>query len=69
MRAQGFEGCVLGENLAEGQALAEEAVSGWMASPEHCENILWPDFRRIGVGHALKEGEMLGPFWVQNFGD
>jgi uncharacterized protein YkwD len=69
MRAQGFHGCVLGENLAEGQSSPEQLVRGWMASPEHCENILWPEFSQIGVGYAIEEGAAMGPFWVQNFGD
>ena len=68
MRQQGFDGCAMGENLAQGQTSAADVVASWLASPEHCENLLDRDFRRVGVGYADSAG-MLGPFWVQTLGD
>lgn len=58
----------MGENLAEGQASADQVVLGWLASPEHCVNLLDPDFRHMGAGYA-ESAEALGPFWVQTLGD
>ena len=54
----------LGENLAYGQRTPDAAVSDWMDSPGHRENILRPEFRYIGVGHLYHEGVS---YWVQYF--
>jgi uncharacterized protein YkwD len=63
----GYEPRLTGENIALGPETAEEAVAGWLASPGHCENIMEPRFRHIGVGVATGRGR--GKiYWVQDFG-
>lgn len=57
---------IIGENLAAGQATPDSAMAGWMASTEHRANILSPDMKEIGVGHA--RGGSYGNYWVQEFG-
>lgn len=49
------------ENIAKGQATAEDVVRAWMDSPGHRANILNCDLREIGVGHADR-------VWTQLFG-
>ncbi|WP_141390859.1 CAP domain-containing protein, partial [Cellulosimicrobium cellulans] len=49
------------ENIAKGQATAEDVVRAWMDSPGHRANILDCDLREIGVGHADR-------VWTQLFG-
>ncbi|WP_264029605.1 CAP domain-containing protein [Cellulosimicrobium sp. SH8] len=49
------------ENIAKGQATAEDVVRAWMESPGHRANILNCDLREIGVGHADR-------VWTQLFG-
>jgi uncharacterized protein YkwD len=63
----GYASRLTGENIAYGPESAEEVVSGWLASPGHCENIMEPRFRDIGVGVAAgrKRGQI---YWVQTFG-
>src|SRR5882672_644159 len=63
----GYASRLTGENIAFGPVSAEEAVSGWLASPGHCENIMDPRFQHIGVGLATgrKRGSI---YWVQDFG-
>ena len=63
----GYESRLTGENIAYGPVSAEEVVTGWLASPGHCANIMDPRFRHIGVGVATgsKRGEI---YWVQTFG-
>jgi uncharacterized protein YkwD len=39
-----------GENIATGFPTPRAAVQAWMASPDHCRNILDPNFRDIGTG-------------------
>lgn len=58
--AQGYENPGA-ENIAKGQATAEEVVRAWMDSPGHRANILDCDLREIGVGHAER-------VWTQLFG-
>jgi uncharacterized protein YkwD len=63
----GYRSRLTGENIALGPESAEEVVAGWLASPGHCENIMEPKFRDIGVGLAVgrKRGQI---YWVQTFG-
>jgi uncharacterized protein YkwD len=67
VRRAGYEPRLTGENIAYGPESAEEVVAGWLASPGHCENIMDPRFKDIGVGLASerKRGRI---YWVQNFG-
>jgi uncharacterized protein YkwD len=60
-----------GENIATGYATPRRTVAAWMASPDHCRNILDPTFRDIGTGErsAPVRGWASGPAtWTQDFG-
>lgn len=55
-----------GENLAYGYVNASEVLDGWMASPTHRENILFPDFSKISLSvYVADDGTY---FWAQEFG-
>lgn len=58
---EGYEYVTMGENVAFGTASAEETLELLLDSPEHCRNLLQPDFHEIGVGRS-------GMYWTQNFG-
>lgn len=54
-----------GENIAMGQTSAEEVMTDWMNSQGHRENILNPNFTKIGVGlHIGSDGRY---YWAQMF--
>lgn len=53
-----------GENIAMGQVTAQEVVQAWMNSKGHRENILNPNYTKIGVGCC---DNVQGPYWVQLF--
>ncbi|MEV4081204.1 CAP domain-containing protein [Nonomuraea fuscirosea] len=53
------------ENIGAGYGTADEAVRGWLDSPDHRRNILDCRLRAIGVGVASGPG---GPWWTQDFG-
>lgn len=68
IRESGFDGCAMGENIAEGQLTAGEVVSGWLRSPEHCANIRESLFDAIGVGYHEASNRPAPTLWVQTFG-
>ena len=55
-----------GENLAEGQRSAAEALATWMDSPVHRANILSKDYTAHGTGVAAARNGRL--YFVQVFG-
>lgn len=62
---------VAGENIATGYISPHEVVDAWMASPDHCRNILDPSFRNVGTGERSEpvSGWATGPAtWTQDFG-
>jgi uncharacterized protein YkwD len=61
----GYDWREIGENVASGQATAEQVVSEWLGSPHHCANIMSPDFTEMGVAFAASAS---GVYWAQVFG-
>lgn len=59
------------ENIATGYQTPSQAVAAWMASPDHCRNILDPTIRNVGTGEvpAPVRGWATGPStWTEDFG-
>ena len=65
---QGYRWQRIGENIAAGQGSAEQAVSGWLASPGHCKNIMNPDFTEMGAAYAIHPQSAATIYWTQVFG-
>lgn len=59
----------MGENIAAGQATPEEVVASWMDSQGHRENILNPDYAKLGVGYYEDDEDSYKYYWVQLFTD
>lgn len=57
-----------GENIAAGQISPEDAVAAWIKSPEHCANLMSPDFTEMGVAFAVDRASDMGVYWTQAFG-
>ena len=53
------------ENIAQGYATVEDAVSGWMNSPGHRANILNGSYQRTGI--AAYQDESGHAYWCQQF--
>lgn len=66
MEAAGIKYTAAGENLAYAPDV-EIAHQGLMNSPGHRENILRPEFGRIGIG--VIDGGIYGKMFTQNFTD
>lgn len=57
---------VYGENLAKGYTTANEAVTAWMNSPSHKDNILFSDFKTGAIAiHIAADGQWC---WANEFG-
>lgn len=69
--AVGYDWQTAGENIATGFATPRSVVNAWMASPEHCRNILDPSFRDVGTGvteAAVGTWATQPATWTQDFG-
>jgi len=64
----GYEWRAYGENIAAGQDTVEIVVQAWLDSAGHCVNIMSPNFKHAGFGHANGPSQW-GDYWVQNFGN
>jgi uncharacterized YkwD family protein len=60
MKSYGIRYTYAGENIAMGQKTPKDVMNAWMNSPGHRENILNPNYTKIGT--AYYNGE-----WVQEF--
>jgi uncharacterized protein YkwD len=63
----GYRWSMLGENIASGVRTPREAVAGWLASPEHCANIMTAAFRQMGVAFAVDPDAQVID-WTEDFG-
>jgi uncharacterized protein YkwD len=52
----------IGENIAAGQRTPQQVVQAWMQSVGHCQNVMNPNFKEIGVGFYDSYR------WTQDFG-
>jgi len=69
--AAGYSWQMAGENIATGYMTPAQVVSAWMASTDHCHNVLDPGFRNVGTGETASPvgGWASGPAtWTQDFG-
>lgn len=72
MAAEGYNWSRAAENIAAGYPTPEQAVTAWMNSPGHRNNILNCDLVDTGVGHvylADDRGDVnYGHYWTHVFG-
>jgi uncharacterized protein YkwD len=67
----GYQWMALGENIATGFKTPAQVVRGWMTSPDHCHNILDPQYRNVGTGvnaHPVVGSASGAGTWTQDFG-
>ena len=65
---RGYRWSEVGENLASGVMTPEQVVAGWLASPEHCANLMDPLYRQMGVAFAVNQHDARGVYWAMEFG-
>jgi uncharacterized protein YkwD len=54
----------VGENLNGGSSSVDEAVQDWLASPQHCENLMDPRYIDMGVACVAQPGTQWGTYWT-----
>jgi uncharacterized protein YkwD len=64
----GYPWRMTGENIAAGQLSPEAAVTGWIKSPGHCENLMNAGYTEMGVAAAVNPASKMGLYWAQEFG-
>lgn len=57
------------ENIAAGQTTPSGVVTTWMNSSGHCNSIMNPNLKHLGVGYYYRaSGSNYAHYWTQNFG-
>jgi uncharacterized protein YkwD len=64
----GYQWAKVGENVAAGTPAVEDVIQGWLRSPEHCANVMNPDFTQMGIAYAVNVESEDGIYWTQVFG-
>ena len=62
--AQGYKWRMVGENLAGGDTTVSGVLSGWLGSPEHCQNVMSPAYAEVGVACVRQPGSKWGTYWT-----
>lgn len=69
LRAAGYPFRAGGENLAAGAETVDDALEQWRDSPGHCENLMQPNFRDVGLACAIAPpGAHYASYWVLHLG-
>jgi len=66
----GYQGRMVGENIAAGQTDPARVVQAWIDSAGHCENLMDGRYRVLGVGYVYDgdPSDRFAHYWTQNFG-
>lgn len=64
----GYEGGRVGENIAAAQDSSERVVQAWLASPDHCANLMNPAFSELGAAYGSDPQSDAGIYWTALFG-
>jgi uncharacterized protein YkwD len=65
---EGYSWSRVGENIATGQGSPEQVVASWLTSPQHCANIMQPDFTEMGAAYLVNAKSDTTIYWTQVFG-
>jgi uncharacterized protein YkwD len=66
IRACGYSGAAMGENIAEGFPTPASVMQAWLNSPGHRANIEGRQYAAIGIGAAADGSGAV--YWTQDFG-
>jgi uncharacterized protein YkwD len=64
----GYRFAALGENIAAGQATVSEVMADWLASPGHCNNIMYGVYTEIAVACVTTSRFEYPSYWTMELG-
>jgi uncharacterized protein YkwD len=64
VRRMGYQPRIVGENIAAGMQTPEEVVAGWLASPDHCVNIMSARYVDMGIAYATNLDSSFVTYWT-----
>ncbi|ATB33248.1 CAP domain-containing protein [Melittangium boletus] len=68
INSAGYSYMQAAENIAAGQGTAAAVMDSWMKSTGHCNNIMEPGLKHLGVGYFYASGSTYKHYWTQDFG-
>ncbi len=66
--AAGYRWSAVGENIAAGQTSVQSVMTSWINSPGHCQNLMNPTFRDIGVACVRNDAAKYRLYWTMDLG-
>jgi uncharacterized protein YkwD len=67
LRAAGVQPSSAAENLGAGQPSFDAVLRDWLASPEHCRNVMDAAFTQVGLACVQRHDAPQERFWVLQF--
>lgn len=64
----GYAWRAIGENIATGQGSPQQVVASWIASPEHCANLMDQAYTDMGAAYAINRDADTVIYWTQVLG-
>lgn len=66
--ATGYIFSTAGENIAAGQTSVQNVMTSWINSPGHCQNLMNPTYRDIGVACVRNDAATYRVYWTMDLG-
>ena len=66
--ATGYRYTAAGENIAAGQTSVQSVMTGWINSPGHCQNLMNPTYRDIGMACVRNDAATYRLYWTMDLG-
>jgi uncharacterized protein YkwD len=67
--AEGYRWSIAGENIAAGQTSVASVMAGWLASADHCKNLMSNAYREVGVACVVAPvGATYIRYWTMKLG-
>ncbi|NIQ40354.1 MAG: CAP domain-containing protein [Proteobacteria bacterium] len=61
---EGYTWSSVGENISGGRESSKETIQAWLASPDHCANIMASFFTEIGAACFRNPSSKYGTYWT-----
>lgn len=68
IKAFGYPGNWVGENIAGGFERAEDNLKIWQSDDIHKNNLLGANYTKVGIGRYYQQGSLNGWYWVLDLG-